>query len=332
MMNRGNGIISPMATGNGAHVIHKMIEGRLAGYRVIDYSPWLTLFPPLLPRVITKMRCALIHAVTDYGLFFHRPRTPLVLTIHNYVCDPWMRPFSSILQQIHYATDLKWFIRRSLKLATVVTSVSRFSAELIQVDLKLNIPIRLIHNGVDEKRFHPGGGRTSSRDVRVLFSGNLTRRKGVQWLPGIASGLDHGIVIQFASGLGPGIIRLRSPNMMALGRVAWEDMPQVYQASDMLLFPTVREGLSLAVLEAMACGLPVVASNCSSLPELIDDGLGGFLCPVGDVKAFAKKINLLAQAPELRRRMGEYNRAKVEKLFTLDRMVDAYQVLFESLL
>ena len=56
--------------------------------------------------------------------------------------------------------------------------------------------------------------------------------------------------------------------------------------------PTVREGLSLAVLEAMACGLPVVASACSSLPEQIDNGMGGFLCPVGDVVAFAEKIKL----------------------------------------
>ena len=96
--------------------------------------------------------------------------------------------------------------------------------------------------------------------------------------------------------------------------------------------PTAREGLSLSVLEAMACGLPVVASNCSSLPELIDEGKGGFLCPVGDVAAFAEKINVLADAPELRRQMGEYNRAKVEKLFTLERMVSEYRELFESLL
>lgn len=168
--------------------------------------------------------------------------------------------------------------------------------------------------------------------VRVLFSGNLTRRKGAQWLPAIASGLHHGIVIQFASGLGPGGVRLSSPNVIALGRVAWEDMPDIYRMSDVLLAPTVREGLSLAVLEAMACGLPIVASKCSSLPELVDDGLGGFLCPVGDVLAFAEKINLLAETPELRHRMGEYNRAKVERLFTVDRMIAEYRELFESLL
>ena len=82
----------------------------------------------------------------------------------------------------------------------------------------------------------------------------------------------------------------------------------------------------------MACGMPVVASNCSSLPELISEGKGGFLCPVGDVVAFAEKINILTDAPNLRHEMGEYNRSKVEKLFTGQRMVSEYKDLFEQVL
>ena len=94
--------------------------------------------------------------------------------------------------------------------------------------------------------------------------------------------------------------------------------------------PTVREGLSLAVLEAMSCGLPVVASNCSSLPEQIDEGLGGFLCPVGDVNMFAERLNYLADSPKVRKNMGQYNREKVERLFTLNGMVAKYKKLFEQ--
>ncbi|MRR18410.1 MAG: glycosyltransferase, partial [Deltaproteobacteria bacterium] len=84
--------------------------------------------------------------------------------------------------------------------------------------------------------------------------------------------------------------------------------------------------------EAMSCGLPVVATDCSSLPELIDEGKGGFLCPVGDVDAFADRICHLAENARLRREMGDYNRAKVEKLFTLNRMIAEYQKLFEEIL
>jgi len=65
---------------------------------------------------------------------------------------------------------------------------------------------------------------------------------------------------------------------------------------------------------------------------LIDGGKGGFLCPLGNVNSFAEKINFLADNPELRREMGEYNRVKVEKMFTLERMVAQYQELFEEVL
>jgi glycosyltransferase involved in cell wall biosynthesis len=117
-----------------------------------------------------------------------------------------------------------------------------------------------------------------------------------------------------------------------VGSVPFKDMANRYRQMDLLVMPSVREGFGLSVAEAMACGLPVVASDCSAIPELIDDGKGGFLCPVGDVNAFAEKINLLADSPKLRREMGEYNRAKVEKMFALDRMVKEYQELFEEVL
>lgn len=321
-----------MATGNGAHVLHKMIESRLPSYRVVDYSPWLTLFPLLLPTVTAGLRGRVIHTCPDYGLFFLRHQIPLVLTIHNYVCDAFMGPYSSVLQQVHYAFDLKWFIRRSIRSCAVLTSVSRYTAKLIEKELNLDRNIRIIYNGVDEKRFHPAMKGSPSRLIRVLFSGNLTKRKGAQWLPPIVAGLDRGVVVQYTSGLSYNTFRPRTPNAIDLGRIAWEDMPDAYRNSDILISPTVREGLSLAILEAMASGLPVVASNCSSLPELIDDGEGGFLCPVGDVGAFVERINLLASTPELRLRMGEYNRAKVEKMFTLERMVSEYRELFGALL
>jgi glycosyltransferase involved in cell wall biosynthesis len=79
----------------------------------------------------------------------------------------------------------------------------------------------------------------------------------------------------------------------------------------------------------MACGLPLVASDCSSLTELIDESQGGYLCTIGDVQSFADKINQLANDAPLRSQMGQYNRVKVEEKFTLKNMLFAYQGLFE---
>jgi glycosyltransferase involved in cell wall biosynthesis len=169
-------------------------------------------------------------------------------------------------------------------------------------------------------------------EIRVFFSGNLIHRKGAQWLPEIAKLLDKKIKIFYTQGLRAQSILTDLPNLQSIGPVSFEDMPDRYRQMDILLMPTVREGLSVAVLEAMACGLPVVASNCSSLPEQIDDGRGGFLCPVGNAMAFAEKINLLADSPKLRNEMGKYNRAKVQAHFSIEKMIAGYEQLFCELL
>lgn len=327
-------IISPMATGNGAFVIHKLLEQKLSGYRVISYNPYRTLFLPSLFPIGHSHAADIIHTAPDYAWFFSRKNVPLIITFHNYVLDRFMADFSNLAQTIHYRTDLKLFTRLSIREARMITAVSRFTADLVKKDLNLSKEIRVIHNGVDQNLFIPKTwtSRVIKKDIVVLFSGNLTQRKGAQWLIPIAERLKRNITIIYTSGLQPKGLWSKHPRLQCLGSVPYRKMPEIYQQSDILLFPTVREGFGLAAVEAMSCGLPVVATNCSSLPELIDNGKGGFLCPIGDVDAFAEKINYLADNPQLRREMGEYNRAKVEKMFTLDRMVGEYQKLFEEVL
>lgn len=323
-----------MATGNGAHVVHKLLERRIPGYHVISYNPYRTLFPPSLFPIGRSHADNIIHTAPDYAWFFSRKNIPLIITFHNYVLDRFMAGFSNLAQTIHYRTDLKLFTRLSIREARMITAVSRFTADLVKKDINLSKEIRVIYNGVDQNLFIPQNCASpeNKKNIIVLFSGNLTRRKGAQWLIPIAERLKKNITIMYTSGLQPKGLWPKHHRLQCLGSVPYPKMPEIYQQSDILLFPTVREGFGLAATEAMACGLPVVATDCSSLPELIDNGKGGFLCPIGDVAAFAEKINFLAENPKLRREMGGYNRAKVEKMFTLDRMVGEYQQLFEEVL
>ncbi|MAV30701.1 MAG: lipopolysaccharide 1,2-N-acetylglucosaminetransferase [Cycloclasticus sp.] len=319
-----------MAAGNGAHVVHKSLEKALSGYKVASYHPYRTLFPPGLWSVGKAYKADIFHAAPDYALFHAKKGVPLVLTFHNYVLDAFMRAYSSPLQNLHYQTDLKWFTKKSVNLASSITAVSRFTAGLVAKELVLKKPINVIYNGIDEAAFKPVKKIGNRKRIRVLFSGNLTKRKGVHWIMPILNKLNTNIEIVYTAGLrGQGDLGAHS-RLVNVGRVEYSNMPQLYQSVDVLLFPTVREGFGLAASEAMACGLPVVATNCSSLPELIDEGKGGFLCGLGDVNDFAVKINLLAENEALRREMGDYNRDKVERLFTLKRMMVEYQHLFES--
>lgn len=327
-------VLSPMAMGNGAYVVHKSLERAISGYQVIPYNPYRTLFPPSLFLLGRNHPADVIHTTPDYAFFHQRKKVPLVITFHNYVLDRFMRQYSSVLQNIHYQTDLKLFTRMALAKADAVTAVSRFTADLVRKELKPAQDIRVIYNGVDQTMFVPGK-RNSNRGTKpltVLFCGNLTRRKGAQWLGPIADRLGRNIVIAYTSGLRTTELLANHPRLSNIGKVPHQQMPAVYQDADILLFPTVREGFGLAAAEAMSCGLPVVATDCSSMPELIDHGKGGFLCPVGDVDAFAERISHLADSPQQRKEMGEYNRAKVERVFTLERMVREYEELFHEVL
>jgi glycosyltransferase involved in cell wall biosynthesis len=323
-----------MGTGNGAYIVHKTLENRIPNYQVIPYNPYRTLFPPSLLLLGRFSGAGLIHTAPDYAFFHVRKNIPLILTFHNYVLDRFMRDYSSSLQKVHYQTDLKIFTKLAVEKADTLTAVSQYTADLVKREMKLADNIKVIYNGVDHTRFTPKKTKHKKQTskINVLFCGNLTRRKGAQWLVPIAEKLHMGINIVYTSGLRSSGMLADHSQLQCLGTIPYHIMPAVYQDADILLFPTVREGLSLAALEAMSCGLPVVATDCSSLPELIDDGKGGFLCPLGDVDAFADKIRLLAENPQMRSEMGDYNRAKVEKMFTLDRMVGQYQELFEEVL
>lgn len=323
-------IVSPVSVGNGAFVVHSCLAKHLPDYHVIPYSPWRSLFPPSYYPLGRKFPAKVIHAVADSAIFHVRKDVPLVLTLHGYALDKGLHPYSTLLQKIHGRTDLRWLHQLAVQQADVITTVSHFTAELARLDLGIKKPIKVIYNGVDEQQFTPSK-RGVGKEIKVLFSGNLTQRKGAQWLLPIIQRLDKRIVIYYTSGLRETSALVAHPRLRPLGRIPHEKMPDVYRAMDILLFPTVREGHSVAVLEAMASGLPVVASDVASLPEQIIHGQGGLLCPLGDVEAFAHAVQALADDAELRQRMGVFNRTEVEQRFRLASTLVAYQALFDEI-
>jgi glycosyltransferase involved in cell wall biosynthesis len=324
-------IISPLASGNGAHVVHQMLANNIDNYRVCSYNPWLTLFPPLLYPVCRSCAPDLVHTTPDYAIFSARKNTPLVITFHNYILDLYMRPYSSALQRLHYATDLKYLTGKAISRASCITAVSHFIANLVKEDMSTDKEIRVIYNGINENHFVPRKTQGNGK-FRALFSGNLSARKGAELLPEIAEHLNPNIEILYTTGLRATRKLADHPALTCVGSVPYNEMPNLYQSADLLLFPSMREGFGLAAAEAMACGLPVIASNCSSLPELVTDGKGGYLCKPGDPVAFADRINTLADSPGQCSEMAAYNRARVEKRFSLTRMVNTYKSLFEEIL
>lgn len=325
-------ISSSIAYGSGAYIVHDMLASNLDNYTVYPYHPNWTYFPPAIHYFGDKS-ADLVHVPIDYAIFSRLPGKPLISTFHSFVLDEYLQPYLSLAQKIHYKTDLKWFTKEALKVSKVVTCVSHYLEGMIKKKLNYDKEIRVIPNGIDTKKFTPGEFRGNKiGKIKVLFCGNLSRKKGIGFIPEILNHVSSNIELVYTAGLRGSNKFINHPRATSIGRIKYSDMPSLYNGVDILLFPTVREGFGLAAAEAMACGLPIVATDCSALPELVDNKKGGFLCLPGDAESFAEKINVLAESPGMRKEMGEYNRSKIEKEFTLDRMVNEYKNLFEEVL
>jgi glycosyltransferase involved in cell wall biosynthesis len=108
------------------------------------------------------------------------------------------------------------------------------------------------------------------------------------------------------------------------------DVPDIIAGSDALVLPSRVEGFGYVLVEAMAAAVPCIASNVSSIPEIVQDGVSGILHPVGDIGAIANAINFILANPEAARAMGEAGQRIAREKFTLPRMLDQVEhVLFE---
>lgn len=109
-----------------------------------------------------------------------------------------------------------------------------------------------------------------------------------------------------------------------------DDIPAVLADASIFVLPSLTEGISLTLLEAMASGLPVVACNVGGNPEVVQDGESGFLVPPGDPSALAGAILKLHHDNELAAKLGLAGRRRVEQQFCIHRMISSYEKLYRG--
>jgi len=110
------------------------------------------------------------------------------------------------------------------------------------------------------------------------------------------------------------------------------DLVPWLSAADLFLLPSQQESFGLAALEAMACEVPVVASRVGGLPEVIDDGITGYLCAPDDVDGMAERGVALLGNPELRDRIGRAAAARVRERFCAELIVPQYEQCYRDVL
>jgi glycosyltransferase involved in cell wall biosynthesis len=110
------------------------------------------------------------------------------------------------------------------------------------------------------------------------------------------------------------------------------DVPRLLAAADLFLLTSRSEGIPLAVIEAMAAGLPVVATQVGGVGEVVEDGRSGLLAPSGDHAALAEQVLRIANDPVLSRRLGQCGRERAWALFSESQMHDRYLQLYQEML
>jgi glycosyltransferase involved in cell wall biosynthesis len=185
-----------------------------------------------------------------------------------------------------------------------------------------------------EKLGIPASGRV------VTFVGRLERQKRLSWLLETAAlwleRLPDCHLLLVGKGAERETLQQKCDDLRISERVhfaGWRsDVPEILAASRVLVLSSSWEGMPNVVLEAAASGLPVVSTRVEGVEELLGPAAGDQIVAQGDAQAFAEKVVKFVAQPEIATQIGRENRRRVESMFGLDAMVEAYQSVWESLL
>jgi glycosyltransferase involved in cell wall biosynthesis len=267
------------------------------------------------------------------------PDRPLVTTVHHLTTDPDLWPSSSPAQRLFYRLVESRYDGWSIREADAVVCVSRYTQRQVEQTYGRR-DTTIVFDGIDTDVFVPTPGLARRDDglppadarIRLLFIGNNTRRKGFDLLPKIMDLLPQDYALYYNVGFQKASVAPPHPRMVPIGVPDRAGLVAAYQSCDMLLFPSRLEGFGIAPAEALACGRPVVTTDASALPEVVDQGENGFLCRRDDVAAYAEAVRRLGADAGLRRRFGEHGREKVARCFGYDQLAGGLIGVYERLL
>jgi glycosyltransferase involved in cell wall biosynthesis len=293
----------------------------------------------VVPKLVKEEGIDLVHShaahMSDLLLQFRKIKIPIITTIHTTIegqregAKSSGLPFSSLEASERWTYLTYPFLRLAetiyfLKRRNYVT-VSHWMKN--QVEKKYPIlrnRVRVVHNATDTNRFIPAQRRSERKTI--LFTGRLISAKGIRnivdAIPSVLQSFPETFFLFIGSGnASPYERKLReleipNDNYKFLGYLKEaNDLVNYYQQSSIYVAPTMYENLPTRVLEAMACGTPVIASNVCGIPEAVHDGENGLLVEPGSTKQLADSICYLLGDHSCLQKMGQNARSTVLKEF-----------------
>lgn len=237
-----------------------------------------------LPAALNKIRPDLVHCTSNTAPV--KLNFPLVLTLHDIIyLEKRKRPSQSLYQNMGWYYR-KWNVPKILSKCSKIITVSQFERNRIQHTLNLNSDILIaIYNGVGahfkpipepwyrtrryiearEYLFFLGNTDPKKNASGVFKAYDLYLKQSKKKLPLLIADLEHGYVEGMLKQLD--LMHLL-PHLVLPGYLSNLDLPSIYSGANVFLYPSLRESFGIPILEAMACGTPVITSNTSSMPEV----------------------------------------------------------------
>lgn len=361
----GSGIVATelaMALAEGGdevHVISYALPSRLTLFNpriffhevVTPRYPLFDQYPPYSLALTTKMVEVARHAHLDVLHVHYAIPNAVSAVLAREIVAPQPLPVVTTLHGTdvtlvgvdpNYLETTRWGITKSDAVTVVSESLRRSTVD----ELGISRDIEVIPNFIDPARYEqarlgPGARRWAEPDERLIVHISNFRpvkrvldvvetfRRVFRRIPStrllmVGDGPERGRVEQFCreNGLCHAITFVGSLPLIE----------EVLVGADLFLLPSESESFGLAALEAMSCEVPVVATDTGGLPEVVEHGRSGFLCPVGDVDGMANAAALLLGDEELRRSFGAAGRRRAVEVFGQDTVVASYRATYDRVL
>jgi len=318
-------------------------EVEMLNYPLFDHPPYTLALATQMANVavnesldLLHVHYAIPHSVSAYlaRAMLNPHKLPFVTTLHG-----------TDITLVGIDRSYLPITRFSIEESNGVTTISEYLRQVTLREFEIRRPVEVIPNFVNCDVFQPADGRSRREEFakqgeKVLV--HLSNFRPVKRVPDVVEIFElvrkeiPAKLLMIGDGpdrtVAEWMVREKrlTPDVVFLGKQ--NQVQELLNSADVLLLPSNLESFGLAALEGMACGVPAVCSNVGGLPEVIRDGVEGYLVPPHDVKTMAARALDILTTPDRREQMGKAGRLRAISKFCSTKIIPLYEKLYARIL
>ncbi|MPZ23116.1 MAG: glycosyltransferase, partial [Dehalococcoidia bacterium] len=285
-----------------------------------------------------------------YGLLLmKRMGLPVVATLHHPLKIDRAEAIAQAAGPLEFTRHMLFypFVMQDIvtpRLDRVITVSNSAAAAIEQAfPVSRSDTLRVVYNGVDTDQFHPDAGAEKVPGRIIYVANTEDRKKGARFLLEALSLLQregeefHLVLVDRDKDdleLVPGLLQQwgLDGRVTVTGRLSREELAALYRSSELAVSPSLYEGFGFPAAEAMASGVPTIATTAGAFPEVIEHGESGWLVPPGNPVALAEAISLFLGCRDLRGRFGAAGRSRIAGRFSWQRAAEETIAVYEEVI